>query len=128
MVHECARWCVLEAAPKGEERGGKDVTDFFLGGDELCGARALQRYFSVLHGVECLIDGAFDSGIPDQVSMDLGGCRLDYLGFSFLDVPVDCVHGFGVSTMAGGGSEFRDALIFLTRAEEVGWDGVVMVW
>ena len=28
----------------------------------------------------------------------------------------------------GGGREFRDALISLTRAEEVGWDGVLIVW
>ena len=73
MLHKCAWSCVLEAAPKGEERGGKDVADFFWGRDELCGARALQRYFPAFHGVESLIDGAFDSGFLDQASTDLGG-------------------------------------------------------
>ena len=32
-LHECAWWCVLEAASKAEERGGKDVADFLWGGD-----------------------------------------------------------------------------------------------
>ena len=43
-IHECSRRCVLEAGPKSEECGRKNGAHFFGGGDELCGARALQRF------------------------------------------------------------------------------------
>ena len=94
----------------------------FLGGDELRGARALQRFFSAFEVVECLVDGACDSGFLYQAPMALGGCRLVDFGFPFIDVFVERVHGSGVSRMSGGGRgrDFRGALIFLTRAEEAG--------
>ena len=85
-IHQRARRRVLEAAPQGEERGRENRAHFFWGGDELCGAPARQRYFSAFHGVECLVDGAFDPSFPHQAPMDLGGCCLVHFGFPLLDV------------------------------------------
>ena len=45
-INQSARRRVFEAAPKGEERGRENGAHFFWGGDELCGARVLRRYFS----------------------------------------------------------------------------------
>ena len=66
-----------------------------------------------------------DMQIRDDPKKGLHNCCLVYLGFPFLDVFVERVHGSGVSRTAWGGGEFRGALIFLTRAEEVRCDGVM---
>ena len=61
--------------------------------------------------------------------MDFGGCGLVHFGFPLLDEFVERVHGSGeVGMVGGGGRVCRDAFIFLTRAEEVGCDGVVILW
>ena len=60
--------------------------------------------------------------------MDFGGCGLVHFGFPLLDEFVERVHGSGVVGWFGGGRVCRDALIFLTRAEEVVCDGVVILW
>ena len=115
-IHQFARRCVLEAAPQCEERGRENRAHFFWGGDELCGARALQRFFSAFHGVECLVDGAFDLSFPYQAPMDLGGCCLVHFGFPLLDVFVERVHGSVVARMAGGGQGVQGGFDFLNQS------------
>ena len=102
-IHKCARRCVLEAAPQGEECGRKNGAHLVRGGDELCGAWAFQRYFTAFHGVERLVDGALDPSFPHKAPMDFGGCGLVHFGFRITDEFIERVHGSGVVGMVGGG-------------------------
>ena len=115
-IHQCARQCVFEAVPQGEECGKENRAHSFGDRDELCGARALQRYFSAFHGMECLVDGSFDPSFPHKAPMDFGGCGLVRFGFPLLDVFVERVHGSGVARMAGGGQGVQGRFDFLNQS------------
>ena len=115
-IHECARRCVLEDALQGGECGRKNEAHFFRGGDELCGARALQRYFTAFHGVERLVDGALDLSFPHKAPMDFGGCGLVHFGFPLLDEFVERVHASGVGEMVGGGQGLQRRFDLLNQS------------
>ena len=115
-IRECARRCVLEAAPQGEECGRKNGAHFFRGRDELCGARALQRYFTAFHGVELLVDAALEPSFPHKARMDFGGCGLVHFGFPLLDEFVERVHRSGVGGMVGGGQGLQGRFDLLNQS------------
>ena len=97
LIHERTRWCILEAAPEGEERRAEDVADILRGGDQFCGACAFQGYFPSLYSVDRFVDCALDCRFLDQAPMNFGGCSFVNLGFPLLDVLVSARIDLGLA-------------------------------